>query len=301
MSTRFGVDEDWQRLAPAQLLAVGKTFAIGYVSEDNTGKNITAAEIQGYLDAGVAVLLVYEYSTTAISGGAAKGRRDALIACQHAISVEYPWGCTIAFAVDENTSGNPSAIDDYCYAFTAMCHDHGFYSMVYGGLSTVKRALDLGMVDFAWQTYAWSGNPVQWDPRVAIRQTQNGVTINGKTVDLDTAMIDDFGLWEAEMPSLDDPQGGRLYNANAYLDAIVNLHEKAKIASNNNSTAIIDWDIKFVTTFLTLVDTVNGLVTAVGALTTAVSNISATSLSAEDKTTIDAFTVTVNALTAHLK
>jgi glycoside hydrolase-like protein len=191
--SRFGVDEDWQRLTAQQLLAAGRTFAIGYVSEDATGKNITAAEVRAYLAAGVSVLLVYEYSTTAIAGGATKGSRDAGIAVGQARALGYPRGCAVAFAVDEDTSSNPGAVDSYCRAFTAACHAAGYRSMVYGGYSTVRYCLDHSIVDLGWQTYAWSHG--QWDSRAAVRQTQNGAVIAGKAVDLDTAMVDDFGAW----------------------------------------------------------------------------------------------------------
>jgi hypothetical protein len=148
---------------------------------------------------------VYEYSTTAIAGGAAKGTRDAGIAIAAARALGYPTGCTIAFAVDEDISANPSAVDAYARAFTMACHAAGYRSMDYGGLATVKRCADLGLTDLHWQTYAWSGRPTVWDPRVAIRQTQNAVTIAGRQVDLDTAMVDDFGAWsqEAQMEQTD--------------------------------------------------------------------------------------------------
>lgn len=309
--SRFGIDEDWQRLTPQQLLAAGRTFAIGYVSEDNTGKNITGPEIQAYRDAGVSVLLVYEYSTTAIAGGAAKGRRDALIAIQHAEQVGYPVGCTIAFAIDQDTTTNPSSIDPYCGGFTNTCHDYGYKSMVYGGYSTVKDALNLGLADYAWQTYAWSGTPTLWDPRVAIRQVQNGAVIAGKQVDLDTAMIDDFGLWEAEMTTniiLDDPQAGEIYNANGWIYAISQLFKKATIAYGNNSSAVGDADVPFVVKFLALVDQVDAIQTTVTNLSSAltqlgqtVAGLSVTTLSDTERATIQGFTTAVEQLTAHLK
>lgn len=227
--SQFGVDEDWQRLSPAQLLAGGRTFAIGYVSEDTTGKNITAAEVHAYLAAGVAVLLVYEYSTTAIAGGYARGVRDAGIAVAHARALGYPASCAIAFAVDQDTSSNPSAVDGYCRGFTATVHANGWRSMVYGGYSTVRYALDHGIVDLGWQTYAWSGNPTAWDPRAAIRQVQNAVMIAGKQVDLDTAMVDDFGAWTGvAMSDADIPDTHRLAsNGDTWARAVVKGEDPA--------------------------------------------------------------------------
>lgn len=191
----YGIDEAWARLTPAQVRAAGKTFVVGYVGQDTTGKNLTKSEVDAYRAAGVAVLLVYEYSATAVHGGASAGTTDADLAVRQAQALGYPQGCAIAFAVDEDTSPNPSIVDAYARAFTARVRAAGYRSMVYGGLATVRRCADLGLTDLQWQTYAWSGTPTTWDPRVAIRQVQNGVTIAGKDVDLDTAMTTDYGAW----------------------------------------------------------------------------------------------------------
>jgi hypothetical protein len=191
----YGIDEAWARLTPAQVRAAGKDFVIGYVGQDTTGKNITKSEVDAYRAAGVAVLLVYEYSATAVHGGASAGTTDADLAVRQAQALGYPQGCAIAFAADEDTSANPSIVDAYARAFTARVHAAGYRSMVYGGLATVRRCADLRLTDLQWQTYAWSGTPTTWDPRAAIRQVQNGVTIAGADVDLDTAMTADYGAW----------------------------------------------------------------------------------------------------------
>lgn len=197
LAGRNGIDEAWARLTPAQAQAAGLSFVVGYVSEDTSGKNLTKAEALGYLADGVGVLLVYEYATDAVSGGTARGARDAGIGVAQARAVGYPQGCVLAFAVDEDTSGNPAQVDSYARAFTAVCHTAGYRSMDYGGYATVKRCADLELTDLHWQTYGWStvNGRLTWDPRVAIRQTQNGVNINGRDVDRDVAMVDDIGAW----------------------------------------------------------------------------------------------------------
>lgn len=212
--TAFGVDEAWARLTPAQLKAAGKTFAIGYVSENSTGKNITAAEVQALHAAGLGVLLVYEYSITAAESGTAGGRANATLAVAQSRARGYPAGCAIAFAIDE-ASPNLAALDGYSRAFTGICRDAGYRSMVYGGYATVRYCLDHRVVDLGWQTYAWSGG--RWDPRAVIRQVRNGVTIAGKDVDLDTAMTADFGAW---MP---DNQGDDMALTDAQAAALQEL------------------------------------------------------------------------------
>jgi hypothetical protein len=200
------------------MLAAGKTFVVAYVSEDTTGKNITPGEVQAYLLAGVGVLLVYEYSTTAAEGGQARGARDAAIAVAGARALGYPLGAAIAFAIDENMTGRASMIAGYCAGFTNTVHAAGYRSMVYGGLATVQYALDHQLVDLAWQTYAWSGSPTVWDPRAVLRQYQNRVVIDGKYLDLDVALVDDFGAWSPiQGASMQPNQASELDNAYAAL------------------------------------------------------------------------------------
>lgn len=188
----LGYDEAWQRLTAAQVKATGRGFIIGYVSENRTGKNITRAEVQAAHDAGLGVLLVYEYDPRAAEGGAPAGHVNGLTAIQGALAVGYPRGCAIAFAVDEQ-SLPLGALHDYATAFTGAVHTAGFRSMGYGGLVTITFLLNAGLVDLGWQTYAWSNG--QWDSRAAIRQYRNGVTIDGVTLDLDQTMRPDFGAW----------------------------------------------------------------------------------------------------------
>jgi hypothetical protein len=193
---RAGIDESWSRLTPAQAKAAGLAFVIGYVSEDTTGKNLTAAEARGYLAAGLEVLLAYEYATDAVHGGAAQGTHDANVAVPRARALGYPPGSALAFAVDEDLSADPAAVDGYARAFTAACHGAGYRSMDYGGYDTVKRCADLRLTDLHWQTYTWSGG--RWDARAAIRQVQNDVVVAGVTVDRDTAMTSDIGAWRGD-------------------------------------------------------------------------------------------------------
>ena len=221
--TAFGVDEAWDRLTPAEARAAGKQFLIGYVSEDQA-KNLTPALVRAYHDAGQGVLVVYEYNIHAAETGAAGGTRNAQLAVQLAKALGYPRGCAIAFAVDEQ-SPNLASLAAYAQAFTAVCHAAGYRSMVYGGYATVKYCLDHHLVDLGWQTYAWSNG--QWDPRAVIRQVRNGVTIAGKDVDLDTAMVADYGAWMPDTTGGTDPMSAADDVApfdNMRLEAIAQLY-----------------------------------------------------------------------------
>jgi Domain of unknown function (DUF1906) len=193
---REGIDEAWSRLTAAEATAAGITFVIGYVSEDRS-KNLTRAEIDAYHAVGIDVLLVYEFSATAVEGGAAEAHRNSGVAISQARALGYPAGCALGFAVDQDTTGNPSMVDAYARAFTGDCHAAGYRSFVYGGLATVRYCADHGLADLLWQTFAWSGTPTIWDARAAIRQVAVEVTIAGQEVDLDVAMATDIGAWLA--------------------------------------------------------------------------------------------------------
>lgn len=257
--TVYGVDEAWQRLSPAEAKAAGKSFVIGYVSENTTGKNITKAEIASYLAAGVAVLLVYEYATNAVEGGAAKGARDAGIAIAQARALGYPAGCALGFAIDEDESAHPGNVDAYSRAYTAACHAASYRSMEYGGYAAVKRCADLGLTDLHWQTYAWSHG--LWDPRCAIRQVRNGAVYAGKDVDDDQAMVADFGAW--------DPNGGSMSSINT--DALIAAWRAGmSTASDGLPVEPVKWEIRHEQFEAATTSTLAGLSAKVDALAAAV-------------------------------
>lgn len=215
----YGIDEAWDKLTPDQMKTAGRSFVIGYAGENTTGKNLTPDQVAAYHAAGIAVIFVYEFSTTAVHGGASAGSANARLTVSQARAAGYPEGCALAFAVDENTSPHPSIVDAYAKAFTSVSHANHYRSMDYGGLATVKRCADLKLTDLHWQTYAWSNGV--WDDRAAIRQVQNGVVIAGKNVDLDVAMVPDFGAWMGDiMAGLTDAQLQELlrvaHNADQY-------------------------------------------------------------------------------------
>jgi len=193
---RQGIDEAWSRLTPAQAVAAGVSFVIGYVSYDPS-KNITPAEIDAYHAAGIGVLLIWEYSITAAEGGSALGHSNAAAAIAQARAAGYPQVCALGFAIDEDETPHPSNITGYARAFTTDAHMAGYRTFIYGGLATVSYAADNFLADLLFQTYAWStrNGVTVWDPRVAIRQVHNGVQIAGHDVDLDVAMVDDIGAW----------------------------------------------------------------------------------------------------------
>lgn len=193
-----GIDAAWSRPTPAQLVAIGKTFIIGYVSHD-PAKNLTPAECVAYLDAGIAVGLVWETVSDRALDGRAAGAADGTMARRQARVLGFPDDRPIFAAVDFDASGGQLAgpVRAYLTGFASAVGGTGVAG-VYGGLDTVRYALNTQLVGWGWQTYAWSHGV--WDARAQIRQYRNAVHINGHDTDLDRA-VDLAAFWtkEAEM------------------------------------------------------------------------------------------------------
>lgn len=112
--------------------------------------------------------------------------------------------------------------------------------------------------------------------------------------DLSQIVQSNFGQIGANMPSLDDPQGGYVFNANAWSAAIAELSTSTDIAYNNNSQAVGSAAVPFVTEFLKIRDNINTILTTVG-------SISGGGFSADDRTLITNLTTAMQDLSTELK
>jgi hypothetical protein len=72
---------------------------------------------------------------------------------------------------------------------------------------------------YLWQTYAWSGG--EWEARAQLRQYRNGQPLGSGTVDLDRAIVDDYGQWKEDDVPLTEAEWTRL---GALIDAKVKAH-----------------------------------------------------------------------------
>lgn len=202
--TTEGIDAAWDRPTIGQLVAAGKHFIVGYVSRDPS-KNITRAECDAAHAAGITVCLVWETTSTRALSATGGGMVDGREARRQATALDFPADRPIYVAVDFDATAAEllTAVGPYLRAFgpTALVG-------VYGGLRTVKYALDHHFAAYGWQTYAWSQDihhVVQWDPRAQVRQYSNGYHLAGHDTDLDRAYVADFGQWPAPQPA--DTQG----------------------------------------------------------------------------------------------
>lgn len=187
-----GVDYAWGRPGPAALKSAGKEFIIRYLSRDTTGKNLSLAEAAQMTNAGIWLAVVWETSTDRMLGGRAAGAVDATEADRQARVCGMPEGRPIYFACDFDASpSQQTLINGYLDGVASVI---GLPRVgMYAGYGPIKRALDVGKITYAWQTYAWSSG--KWDERAHVQQYSNNHLINGVDSDLCRAMVEDYGQW----------------------------------------------------------------------------------------------------------
>jgi hypothetical protein len=186
-----GVDYAWSRPDPAGLYAAGKRFASRYLSYDKTGKNLTAAEAEQLAAAGIAVVCNWEWRAGDAKGGFAAGAEYAAEALRQAAACGMSAGRPIYFSVDYDPAGSYGPVDAYFRGIASVLPIAQIGA--YGGYGTIDHLLGAGLIRWAWQTYAWSGG--QWHHGTHVQQYRNGVEVAGGDVDLNRAMVEDFGQW----------------------------------------------------------------------------------------------------------
>ena len=215
MGTRQGVDYSYARLPGAALAQAGISFVCRYLSHDE-GKNLSLAEVHDLRASGIDVVSVWESTQFRPLGGEAAGRDDGREAARQASALGASPGAAMYFAVDFDVAGRPqSEIDAILAYFRGARQTVGPYSPgVYGGRETINLlAANPGLVDYYWQTYAWSNGQVH--ARAHIYQYQNDVQLAGVTVDRNRGLQEPFGQWgvprreeEEDMFSFTDPKNG---------------------------------------------------------------------------------------------
>lgn len=192
-----GIDEDWAKADPWSAKAQGYTFIIGYVSQDDTGKNLSQYNVDVAHEAGMDVGIVYEFNPRSALGGGAQAAVDAEVAISHAIALGVPPGVCLYAAVDWDVQPDEMpAVRGYTSMWLMMVRSHGWRGGVYAGYRVCADSTIRSHTDFRWQTYAWSNG--LWAPDLALRQIHNGVSVGGATVDQDESEVVDWGQWSPE-------------------------------------------------------------------------------------------------------
>lgn len=191
-----GVDYAFSHPTIDSLVKGGYTFAVRYLypnSQAPDTKNLTLNEatvLNAALTNGV-VSNFESWASRALDGHDA-GVQDAKAAQAQHTACGGKLDRPIYFSVDFDAQPSDyPAVDAYMLGVASVI---GLARTgVYGSYSTVKHLLDAGLVTWAWQTYAWSGGA--YDERCQLSQDQNGVSLGGGDVDIDTAHAADFGQW----------------------------------------------------------------------------------------------------------
>lgn len=188
LSKAQGIDYAWEHVPIRSLVDYGADFVCRYISND-PAKDESLSEATALANAGIWSALVFETSARRAAGGRGNGTSDALAALARCGTLHVPDDRPVYFAVDYDA--NPADVVEY---FRGVRLVLGTRSGVYGGYRVVRYLFDHGLVDWAWQTYAWSGG--QWDSRAQIRQYHNDITVGGVGCDADVATTTDYGQWK---------------------------------------------------------------------------------------------------------
>ncbi len=183
MAEQMGVDIAWPRPTTDQIRATGARWVGRYFSTDDT-KDLTAAEVEAYPAAGLAIVTVWETTAGRATQGAAAGTADAWAAEQQRERVGLAVEHVHHFAVDEDVAWDQ--VEPY-FAGAASVIGKDRVG-VYGGYAVIEGAAAAGY-RYLWQTIAWSAG--RWSTHATIRQT--GATTLDGDADVDQAMADDYG------------------------------------------------------------------------------------------------------------
>lgn len=190
--TIMGCDYSNPDIPARVLVAHGAKFAGRYASTPGNPKNLTANEVQTLRAASIDIVSIFETTAMRALAGHDAGRDDALAGRAQHKPLGLPDDRPLYLAVDFDAQDSQfSAISNYFIGARDAAPDSPVG--VYGGLLVCQELLDHRLVDFVYQTYAWSHG--MWATTTHIRQVHNGAIWDGFGVDLDEAHTADFGQW----------------------------------------------------------------------------------------------------------
>lgn len=187
-----GVDFSDPKLPTSLLTEHSIAFACRYISVPGDAKNLTPTEAADRAKAGIKIVTCFETRATRALDGYQAGVDDAKAADIQSRALGQPQTYPVYYAVDFSVL--PNRMDDVVRYFQGLrAGSQHFRVGVYGSFDVVERLYDAVVADYFWQTYAWSSS--RWSAHADIRQYKNGVDWEGHQVDLDEAMLDEYGGW----------------------------------------------------------------------------------------------------------
>lgn len=193
MTDTLLIDCAWTKPAPHAVKAAGYVGVIGYISHDNTGKDMSAAQAKAYRKAGLFVGFVFETTAGEAKRGRAAGVGDRVFAESQAKARGYPTGCVIFYAVDFDATPKATEVLPY---FGGVGAGDAYPSGVYGEDDVVEAVLAAGKVRYGWQTVAWSQGELNKHAHLFQRNTRThaikGVKSSGYDEDV---LLKPLPLW----------------------------------------------------------------------------------------------------------
>lgn len=180
---------------------------VGYFSGYNlnaiaTAQNkvLTPGEAQQLSQDGISIISNYEWYANRATENASSGVWDAQTAQTIHAACGGPSDRPIYFSVDADVPGASTA--NY---FRGVASVIGLARTgAYGSYQVIQYLLDNNLISWAWQTEAWSNG--LWDSRNHIEQYQNGVLMDGASVDYNRSLKSDFGQWRIGTMQTYSPQ-----------------------------------------------------------------------------------------------
>jgi Domain of unknown function (DUF1906) len=192
------VDYSYDPPTPAQLRAAGKAGVIRYVSTPGHRKNLTAIERRELQDAGLTITIVCEVTPHDALGGFDWGKQRASAGLAQVVDVGGPADSVIYMTADFDVAPSEVAA---CLGYVqgaASALGHAKTGL-YGGRRIIAAAKAANVCAYLWQTFAWSRDPetlqTVWMPGVQLQQYKNNVALGSGIVDLDRALVADYGQW----------------------------------------------------------------------------------------------------------
>lgn len=156
---------DWAfgTVNPYELRRAGVAGVSRYISDSSSGKNITKPEYDGYLAAGVGIVLNWENTNSDYNGGYSRGFTYGQRARAMARALGHPDERPIIASIDTSVppASLPGAID-YIVGFRDGSGAGGdFRCGCYATAFVLKALQDRGLIRVAWQPippYGWYGN-----------------------------------------------------------------------------------------------------------------------------------------------
>lgn len=189
-----GIDFAWGGPSCSTIRTLGYHFAASYWSHD-VSKNWTSGAVGEYHAHGCGTVGTWESTATRTTEGFSAGQDDAHEAIHQAAAVGNTRDAVLA------------AIDCDCSITQIRSYFQGWHSVLgargdaYGGYYQLTALCTAGLVGHQnWQTYAWSAGHWASASCAPLEQWSNDHSVAGKDVDLDRAILPNYGQWPVATP-----------------------------------------------------------------------------------------------------